>query len=53
MVVSVMSVACLQAWKIPRWPQYHKDLIWTYQEIYMMVGMFVLWVGLWELAIFW
>ena len=53
MVALVVSVASLQAWKIPRWTNYNKSFIWTWQEIYMMLAMYLLWAGLWYLAFFW
>jgi hypothetical protein len=53
MVAFVLSVASLQAWKIPRWQKIDWTLLWTWQEIYMMFAMYLLATALWIAAIFW
>ncbi|MBA4320247.1 MAG: hypothetical protein C0412_17760 [Flavobacterium sp.] len=47
----VLSVASLQGWKIPRWDEVNWKLIWTWQEIYMMLAMYALSCMLWVAAI--
>jgi ABC-type multidrug transport system permease subunit len=47
MVVLVLSVASIQGWKIPRWDTVDWKLLWTWQEIYMMVAMYILASFLW------
>ncbi len=52
MIVLVLSVASIQGWKFLRWRRVKWELIWTWQEIYMMVAMFILASCLWWSAFF-
>ena len=51
MTALVLSVASIQGWKIPRWDMVDWKLLWTWQEIYMMVAMYILATLLWFAAI--
>ena len=53
MVALVLSVASIQGWKIPRWNPVDWSYVWTWQEIYMMLAMYLLASGLWIAAILW
>ncbi len=43
----VISVASLQGWKLRRWATVNWSLLWTWQELYMMIAMYLLATGLW------
>jgi len=53
MVALVLSVASIQGWKFRRWHRVDWTLLWTWQEIYMMLAMYLLATGLWIAAVLW
>ena len=53
MVALVLSVASIQGWKLLRWKEVRWHLVWYWQEIYMMLAMYLLASGLWFVAILW
>lgn len=53
MIALVISVASIQGWKFCRWTTVNWWYIWTWQEIYMILVMWLLASGLWLAAFFW
>lgn len=53
MMTIVISVASLQGWKLRRWASVDWSILWTWQEIYMMIAMYLLATGLWVAAFIW
>ena len=53
MVTIVLSVASIQGWKLQRWDPVQWHLIATWQELYIIIAMYLLAAGLWAVAWVW